>query len=409
VNYTFFTACMQSLSLHARAWLGGLAASLLATVLVVACGGGTVASVGSGGTGSFSVGTVTGFGSVFVNGKRFDDTSASVSDEDGIDRRGKLKLGMVVKVQGSLDAAGNTTASSITFDSELLGPVQPNVDRTSQTFTIIGQKVLVNAATVFDALLPKGFDDIKDNQTLEVHGFLNPATNELQATLIELKSNASSINKYKIGGAVSNLQSGSQIFQIGAETISYAGLNGSDVPQVFANGALIKVWLVPNVPIANAAWTATRVRINKDAAPDQESAEVEGLITTPLTASLQFSVGSVSVDASKASLPDGTAGLVVGARVEVNGSFMGGTLVASEVKLQQSSGKQIDLIGGITRVDSTSKTFVLRGVTVSYAGTVQYDNGKSAADLIVNAQIEVKGDIAPNSSIVNATRIRFRN
>ena len=100
---------------------------IIAVIAGVACGGGgSVASVGSGGTGTlsastFSVGTITGFGSVFVNGTRFEDTNASVSDEDGARSRNDLKLGMVVKVQGSVNASGTATASSFSFDSELQG------------------------------------------------------------------------------------------------------------------------------------------------------------------------------------------------------------------------------------------------------------------------------------------------
>ena len=89
----------------ARHWLRALGMGLLAALAIVACGGGSdLAGVGSGGTGSFSVGTITGFGSVFVNGQRYDDVNASVSDEDGPRNRADLRLGMVVTVQGSVSA-----------------------------------------------------------------------------------------------------------------------------------------------------------------------------------------------------------------------------------------------------------------------------------------------------------------
>ena len=54
------------------------------TLAVAACGGGGVAPVitGIGGSGFIATGTVTGFGSVFVNGVEF-ETSGSVFDIDG--------------------------------------------------------------------------------------------------------------------------------------------------------------------------------------------------------------------------------------------------------------------------------------------------------------------------------------
>ena len=64
-------------------------ASLLLVVFIAACGGGsggggTVASGGIGGTGVTS-GTVSGFGSIFVNGIEFDTDGASRDVDDKVD------------------------------------------------------------------------------------------------------------------------------------------------------------------------------------------------------------------------------------------------------------------------------------------------------------------------------------
>ena len=81
---TLLEARRSRLAQSRRSWLETRILGLLAALTIAACGGGSdSAAVGSGGTGSFSVGTITGFGSVFVNGQRYDDSSASVSDEDG--------------------------------------------------------------------------------------------------------------------------------------------------------------------------------------------------------------------------------------------------------------------------------------------------------------------------------------
>ncbi len=406
-------ALLHSLSLRARKWLRGVGLGLLTALTgvalaVVACGGGgggggsSTAGVGSGGTGAFSVGTVTGFGSVFVNGLRYDDASASVSDDDGARSRSDLKLGMVVKVQGSTSATGDSSANSISFDSALLGPVSAT-NSAGKTLTIIGQKVVVAAGTVFDVSLPQGFASIQTGQVLEVHGFVNPQSNELQATLIEVKAGP---GYYKISGLVSNLQNGIKTFRIGSETINFAALSGSSVPQGFANGMLVKARLDTRQPSATGAWAATRVRINQESLDDQENVDIEGLVTA-LTSPTQFGVNGVRVDASGANFPDGTADVALGARVKVKGNIVGATLQAREVKLE-SKGKQIDLRGNISNVDAVAKTFVLRGVTVSYAGTVQYENG-SVANVVNTAYAEVKGQTAINSSVVEASRIKFSN
>lgn len=382
---------------------GAAGISVLAAVAVVACGGGgsNVASVGSGGTGSlsaFSEGTITGFGSVIVNGLRYDDSNASVSDEDGADRRGDLKLGMVVRVQGSINASGSATASSIMFDSESRGPVSA-VDTASKTLTVLGQKVLLDANTVFDRSLPQGLADIRVGQVLEVHGFLNAAANTVQATQIELKLNNTS--PYKLSGNVSNLQRASRTFQIGTETISYAGLG---TPQVLDNGALVKLRLSPG---ANAGvWTATRVRGPDELPSDQRQTEVEGLVRD-LQSTTTFSVGRVQVDARAADFPNGSTGLRAGARVEVRGVLAGGVLTATRVKLEDASSKRIELSGAVSAVDSNAKTFVLRGVTVGY-GTAQFEKG--GVNSVVNGvSVEVEGRTAPDSAVVVATHIKFKD
>jgi Domain of unknown function (DUF5666) len=398
---------VQSARLSLRRYLLALGAVALT---LAACGGGSggnVATVGTGGTGAFSVGAITGFGSVIVNGVRFDDSSPSlsVSDDEGPRSLGDLRLGMVVKVEGSTSTSGSAsaTASSIVFDSELLGPA--NVTNTSpKAITVIGQKVLTSNATVFDASLPAGMDSIQSGDVLEVHGFLNPVFNELQATFIERKTGLPT--KYKISGNVSKLSSGSKTFQIGNETISFASLSGSNLPSNLADDLAVKVRLAPPAPNASGIWTATRVRQNKDALPDKEEAEVEGVVTA-FTSTSTFSVGNVVVNAANASFRDGSANVFLGARVEVKGSLVGGVLVAKLVK-SEDDGNEVELDGSITSVDASAKTFVLRGQTVSYGGAVQYEGG-SATDLVVGRKVEVKAQTGQTSSIVNATKIKFEN
>ena len=113
--------------------------------LLAACGGGggETAGVGTGGTGSFSVGSVTGFGSVFVNGVRFEDNGARLVDDDGTVKvlgsdDNPLKVGMVVEVTGSVDDSGTVRkATQIAYGAELKGPVTA-VDVAAGTFDVFG-------------------------------------------------------------------------------------------------------------------------------------------------------------------------------------------------------------------------------------------------------------------------------
>ena len=384
-------------------WTG----AIIAIMVLTSCGGGSVAGVGSGGTGivtskATSVGSITGFGSVIVNGVRYDDSSASIGDEDGARNRSDLKLGMVVRVQADVSSNGGATATSITFGSELLGPVSA-VGTGGASFTIIGQQVLTSASTVFDSSLAQGAASVQAGQLLEVHGFLNPNNNTLQATLVERKSAAL---LYKISGLVQQLQTGPKTFQIGNEVISFANAAASDLPGGLANGQLVKLRLTPQVPSAGAPWQITRARNDAPGNADVDKFELEGLITE-FTSTSQFRVGTQLVDARSASFPNGTGTVVLGARVEVKGALQAGVLVAAQVKIENSSDNQIELSGPLANVNSTAKTFSVSSVTVSYSAA-QFDNG-SAAQLVNGVQVEIKGQPIVNSSVINAERIKFKN
>jgi Domain of unknown function (DUF5666) len=471
-----------SLDVRFNEWRRSVVAGILmvfAVLAVVACGGGgsSVASVGSGGTGTvgtvntFNIGTITGFGSVFVNGVRFDDSSASVNDEDGARSLNDLRLGMVVRVQGSVNASGSATASSFAFDSELLGPVR-SINTGSKTLVILGQTVVVDTNTVFDSSLPSGFSSLQATQTIEVHGYLNPSANTLQATFVELKNNP---NRYKLSGTVTNLQSISKTFQIGQETINFTGTSTTDIPAGVANGQLIKVRLTPSTSNSGGELQAGSLRSGSSNLPsNNDRTNIEGLVSA-VTSATQFSVDGVQIDARNASFTNGSVGLVVGARVEVKGALVSGTLVATEIKLKQSnsgsggssgsgssgggssasggsdttttggntssggstsgggtsgggtsgggtnggnstngststdvSSTEIELRGPISNLNPNSKTFVVRGVVVSFGGTVQYDGG-SQANLINGATVQVKGQTSITSSTITATRLKFEN
>jgi hypothetical protein len=379
-------------------------AALVAVAVIAACGGGTnTAGVGSGGTGAFSAyseGIITGFGSVIVNGLRYDDTTAIVRDEQGLRSRNDLKLGMVVTLDGNVDNNNLASASNIRFDSALLGPVSV-INTTSRTFTIIGQTVQVDDSTVLDASLAQGFNSITPDQVLEVHGFLNAATNSLQATLIERNSSPS---KYKISGLVKNLQTNNRTLQIGNETFRSVsprlGLDG------ITNDNWVKLRLEPRAPTGTDTWVITGYNVQSRSDSSQEIAEVVGLITE-IKSPMRFSVSNILVDTSNASFPDGNVSIVTGMRIKVNGKLISGVMLAQEVRADTGP-KEIDLSGTLSGLDTTAKTFVLRGLTVSYSPPVMYDTG-SDANLTYGLNIQVKGNLIPGTATVKANSIKFLN
>ena len=386
--------------------------TLLGSALALAgCGGGggDLAVVGSGGTGSFSVGPITGLGSIIVNGVRFEDSGAAVRDDDGVSRnRSELKLGMMATVTGSAVTRSSTdaraTASAIVFGGELQGRIAGTPDASLKTFVVLGQTVKVTGSTVFDVSLANGFNSLMTDTIVEVHGMLDPATNTLTATFIERKNSPPAL--FKIQGLVSS-HDGIARFNIGSIRINYS--TAADVRVIPTNGTLVRVRLTAVLPpaAAPAEWTATRIRPPENANEDRDEAEIEGSITV-FTSPTRFSVNGIVVNASSATFPDGQA-LAVGVRVEVKGRLSAGVLIAERVKIEDGfevDNLEFELHGTVSNVTLTSFTLTSSG---GVAVNVSYTNAL-ISNLQSGAKVEVKGTVlnAPGAStIIEATRITF--
>lgn len=381
-------------------------ASLAAVgLLLSACGGG---GGGDGGTATpaasttvYSAGAITGLGSIIVNGQRIDDSSARVEDDEGQGRsRDDLRVGVQVEVQ-STSRNGALVAQQVRMDSAIKGPVQ-SVNAGANTAVVLGQTVAVSTSTVFDASLTGGLAALQVGDVVEVHAAFDATAGVYRATRIESEDSTS---EYVLRGPVTHLRTGAKDFDIGSAHISYANL--SPEPTGLAEGVRVKVRLA-TTPVGTT-WQAVRLRMARANLPDQGEAHLRGLVSS-FTSSSAFVVDGVTVDGTNAAFPDGTSGLAAGVAVSVEGSLRNGVLVATKVELESRHGdddsRKPELHGAITALDTTAQTFVLRGVTVSYAAVQTWRDG-SAQTLAVGRALEVKGTWRAGGTIVQASRIQF--
>ena len=373
----------------------------LASALALAgCGGGSdggsnVAGVTSGGTGSFSTGAITGFGSIIVGGVRFDDSKAiSILDvdDDNTDLRNQLKLGMVVRVKGKPKVGTSADAETIEVRSELLGPVD-SIDAGARTLVVLGQTVVVTPTTFFEESL--SLPTLGASELVEVHGFVNPASNVMTATRIDRKTPAR-VKAFKLQGTVRVLTA--TTFQIGDLVIGFA--SGVTNSLTLTNGLLVRVRLEPT--LGTGTRKAVKIRAVELELQDRDEAEVEGTITA-LTSSSQFSVNGLAVDARGATVP---TGLKPGDRVEVEGKLVNGVLVASKVALEDETDLlKFELNGTVGSLNTSASTFAVRGVTVDFRDA-QFNNG-TAGNLRDAVRVEVKGVVSADGTRLKATRISF--
>ncbi len=379
----------------------------LVAAALAGCGGGGEGGVGTGGTGTYAAGTITGFGSIIVNGVRFDDRSASIIDDDDAARsREALKLGMTVAIDSDAihsDATGRSaTARRIRLGSELLGPVSA-VDAGAGTLLLLGQTVRIAASTVFDASLAGGLAGVRVGQTIEVFALYDAATGRYAATRIEARDAAVPAH---LRGPVAALDSTQRKLRIGALTLGYAA--AGNVPAGLAVGDIVRV-RISQVPGPFGGWGVDAFGVGVRTPDDREEAELEGRVTS-FVSTARFSVNGVPVDASAARFPDGSAAVRTGALVEVSGRLRSGVLIASEVSLEDEdddADRGFELSGTIEAVDSSARTFRLRGNIVSWARSDLQLDGGTLADIRVGREVEIEARLASDRVSLEATRIEF--
>ncbi|OYU00295.1 MAG: hypothetical protein CFE40_03025 [Burkholderiales bacterium PBB1] len=409
-----------------RSWwtpVAGLLAAGLVTALV-ACGGGggSSAGVGTGGTGAFAVGTISGFGSVIVNGVRYDDSGATIDDDDdGGKSSSSLAIGQVVEIRGSVNSDGLTgTASSISYYSALKGPVTA-VNAGAGTLTVFGQVVNVTPTTLFANVAD--LSAIAIGNVVEVYG-LPDASGGVTATRIEreaLTIGAFS-GDFRIRGVVSGLVATSpgQRFTVGTVTVQTD--NATQTEGTVIDGAFVKVRLNKTVA-GDGSYLATRVKVkNREYESGVNKAEVQGLISEFTSSSAPFKVNGypVQLDTTVTYEHGAVGDLANNVRIEAKGVVTNGVLVVTKVEFDNEDNDggadgsdapyEFHGVATCTACGSTTGSFEVRGVTVQYDTTTRFENSLTPGTLN-GARVEVKAIAQTGSSgtTLLATRIELDN
>jgi len=357
------------------------------------------------GTG-ISQGAVSSFGSVFVNGVRWDLSSATIEIDGVVASESDLRVGMVVRVEGDF-AAGNAdgTATRVTFEDVLEGPIEDapveTVPGMIKTFTILGQTVAVDALeTIFDdgaTFATLGADDV-----LEVSGFSDGAGG-VQASRVSLRGTFPGDNDVDLIATVSNLvvnPDDSGLFDLGPIVVRFTQTTPfTDVTRAtLMNGDRVKV---EGALLSRTEIDATEVELEDDGlgAGDLERVELEGFATA-CPESTDFCVGGVPVDTSMATFDPVTYVPMIGDRVEVEGPLVSGTLEAIRVESEDEDPNQrnVRIEAAVTSIDNVARTLVVLGVTVAADGETVLEDNSSVEDenfrfteLMVGDFVKVQG------------------
>lgn len=380
----------------------GLSLAWLAAALLASCGGG----VGTGGTGSFGSAPVSGYGSIFVGGVEFDDSRATVLDDDGVplpaDGR-QVRLGMIAEVEGGSVTDGPTgpvaVASTVHLARLVVGPVAA-VDSAGRTLTVLGQTLQINGSTVFDAALHGGLAGLHAGDAVSVHALADAAGHPV-ATRIEP---AAPGQAWRLRGFVAALNPQAKRFAIGSATLDYSA--AVDVPADLAEQRFVQVGLAG----ADAAGVLQVGRFLPASAAPADSARVatEGVVAA-LSPGAGFRIGALAVDIRGATVSPSPAALVAGAQVQLGGRLQGGTLVADTVTVltaQDADRRSYRLAGSVGSLNAAGQTFTVRDVGVDYRAA-HFVNGTAATLAAPNVTVHVQGALSADGTQVQAAQVSF--
>jgi hypothetical protein len=380
-----------------------LALTTIAALLLSACGGGGgggssgVAPADSGDAGAVSYGTITAFGSVWVNGIEFHTGSSSFRIDDNPGLESDLRIGMVVRVDGSI--AGQS-ASQITVDDAIKGRVEQVLD--ANRMLVMGQTVQVDSQTRFDnGVVPVVGDFV------EVHG-LAVSDGLVSAGYIERKSTLPT-PAFAVKGFVRSHDTSAQTFAVGALSVSYAGAVVNDMPGGTWNGQMVEVKgsTCAGNPVCGML-TATKVEPGGLRVASAPRAEVEGYVTS--LGANGFVVGNQPVVVTSSTLFSGgmATDIAVGTKLEAEGSISAGVLTARRVSLRDN----VRLEADVASVDATAGSLALAGlpgVTVSVNSLTAFKGGiSSLAGLAAPNHLRIRGRLAAGNTVV-ATELERRS
>jgi Domain of unknown function (DUF5666) len=374
--------------------------AVLSAALIVA---GLVGSVRTGGTGlAVEYGEIEGFGSIVVNGVHYDERNANIII-NGVPNQPPhlLELGMIVEVQGTVDATRTAgVADVVIVNRTLVGQVQA-VDGVTGEFTVLNQRVRPGSTVRMVGISHSS--QVVPGLWLGIYGLRDAVSNMVTATRLEGLDAASSSS---IRGSVSNVTSTQ--FNIGALVVSRAGAAINEAEHL-VNGVFVEVAgafdAVQNVLRATAINVTNEVH-----GADGADTAITGFVAGFQSLS-NFTVAGVTVDASGARFTNGTAtDLADGRKVEAEGHFMGGVLHAEVIEFKNTvttapasnAQRPIEIEGRISSYRSPTD-FTLKGYLVDASrARVKLPHG-----LVIGTgtRAHVKGAIA--DGVVRATSIEY--
>jgi len=299
---------------------------------------------GIGRTGAFAMGTVTGFGSVIVNGIEYDTSAAAFTIDGNPGTQDDLSVGHIVLIKGEIDDDNtDAVAESVEFDDSVEGPIEAG-SIGANSFVVLGQTVIVDdIETSFDDdISPASILGLQDGDIVEVSGHVMD-DGSIVATRIERRTALPL--EFEVTGIVS------------------ASPSDPTMATTFMINSLVVDFATRGAPFDN--FPGDRAIMAGD------PVEVKGETTL------------------------GPVGELIATRVEYKGERLAG-----------NDGDHVEIEGFITRFGSDEDFDIGEVTVITIPGTTEFEGG-DASDLGMNIKVEVEGEYNGAGDLV-ATKVQIK-
>ena len=369
---------------------------LVGALAIASCGGDgeSVAGIDSRGSPTpsasvFAKGSISGFGSVIVNGVTYDTNSATFTIDGSLGTQADLAVGDVVVIQATASGNGAPVASSVTFDDAVQGPISA-IDLGAETLTVLGQLVRVDGATSFDdSINPRSLDGLSVNNIVEVSGFFL-TDGSISATRIELKTLG---DELELTGIVSNTGGGT--FEINGFVVDFNTATLEDFPNGTPEDGQ-RVEAKGNGLGGSGELVATRVQYkDSELGEDGDDAEVEGFITV-FNSAANFEVEGIRVTTNAQTVYENgsSADLAQDRKIEVEGSInASGAIVADSVEFRASAALRVEALVD----DIQAGQLTMLGIDIRVNDATRYEDSVldlesfGFSDISVGDYLEIRG------------------
>jgi hypothetical protein len=366
-----------------------------------------------------AAGPITGFGSVIVNGVRYDTSSATFIRDDSNSDETEFEVGETVIVTGTIDD-DNTNAVAVTVELEEIveGPVTAVADNPAggSQLTVMGQTVNVGATALIDdsCNVATVGDLVTSVFAVEVYGSVD-GSGVIDATRIECKT-AAEVTEFEVNGIVSGLDTGATTFMINGLQVNYGSASQIDdfpTSGVINNGDPVEAKGPPAnfVDGTPPVLTASKVEYKGNILGGDEGdhLEVDGFITNFVSATsfdLRTGTTVISVTTTSTTVYEGgtEADLANNLKIEVEGEINGdGDLQATKIEIKDSTNIRVT---GLVDADPVAGVITILGITVNTDPIkTRFDDKTGVEDPFLVGQIgigdyvEVRGQEQPPGQI----------